>query len=125
MPNAHERFPGAVGEHRDWPSCMVFYDAEIVAVGVDWPWFDIGETVSGGEPHGVLDFRVVPHLDSRIVPPVKPVADVAAVVQHDPLLEQRGMRPQYQFYRPLHSVHAIDVSHLNIGTAIRSFPEGE
>jgi len=68
--------------------------------------------------HGILDSRIIPHLNSRIVPPVEAVANVAAIVECDLLFENSGVRPQHEFNRPLHSVYPVDVANLNGSAAV-------
>ena len=39
-------------------------DAQVESGGIHRPGVDLGEAMAGRESHGIVDVRVVPHLDS-------------------------------------------------------------
>ena len=69
--------------------------------------------------------RVVPDLDTGVVPPVEAVPHVAAIVERDSLFEHGGSGTQDEFHRPLHSVHAINIADLNDALPSSFFAECE
>ena len=84
---------------------------------------NVPESVTGSEAHRILDLRVVPDLNAGIVPPVEAVANVAAIVERNPLLQDGGMRLQHEFHRPLHSVDPVNISHQYESAAVVFLPE--
>src|SRR6185437_3457907 len=79
----------------------------------------------GRKSHGILDARVVPSFDSRVVPPVEAMAHITAVAEGHALLKDSRFRSQYQFNRPFHSVHAVYISNRRRHTAILVLSECE
>src|ERR1700688_2965242 len=64
-----------------------------------------------GETHWVLNLRIVPNLNSGIVPPIETAAHIAPIAQRDALLENGGTRTKSQLDRPLHSINSVDIAH--------------
>src|SRR5260370_38978576 len=62
-----------------------------------------------GIAHGVLNPRIVPSLDSGIVPPIETMAYIASVAQRDVLFENCRARSQRQLDGPLHSINSVDI----------------
>ena len=65
----------------------------------------------------------MPNLHSRIVPPIKTMANVAAVAESDALLQYSGARAQSQFHHPFHAIDSVDVAYGRRGAAVRMFRE--
>ena len=51
--------------------------------------------------------------------------NIAAIVEGDSLLENGGMRQEHEFHRPLHSVHAVNIAHLNECATVVPLPESK
>src|SRR5579872_516289 len=98
MPDTHERLAAAIYEGRHRSFGLILDDAEVGAVCFNRPRLDFSKTVAGGETHGILDSRIIPNLDARVIPPVKTVANVAAVVERNFLFENSGMWPEHEFH---------------------------
>src|SRR5580704_211062 len=113
MPDTHEVFPASMDEQGDWSVGLVAYDAEILPLSIDRPCFDFREPMCCGEAHGVLNLRIVPNLNSRVVPPVETAAHIASIAQSDALLENGGTRTKRQLDGPLHSINSVDIAHGN------------
>src|SRR5436305_838347 len=123
MPDAHEWLAAAVHEKRDGPLGLVLHNAEINAVRLHRPGLDLAKTMARGKTHGVLDMRVIPHLDPGIVPPIETVPDIAAIIQLNFFFQYRGIRAQQQFDRPLHSVNPVNVAYQGGSAAVRIWME--
>src|SRR6266576_3837806 len=63
----------------------------------------------------------MPNLHSRIVPPIKTMANVAAVAESDALLQYSGARAQSQFHHPFHAIDSVDVAYGRRVAAVRLF----
>src|SRR5262249_49643812 len=100
-------------------------DAQISSVRFYWPGLHVMKAMARCKAHRILNSRVIPDLNTCVVPPIEPVPDIAAIVEGDPLLEKGRVRTQDEFYRPLHSVNPIDIPYLYGSTAIILLSEGE
>src|SRR5437870_12119797 len=67
----------------------------------------------------------MPNLHSRIVPPIKTMANVAAVAESDALLQYSGARAQSQFHHPFHAIDSVDVAYGRRGAAVPMLRERE
>src|SRR5467141_3871758 len=68
--------------------------------------------------HGVLNLRIVPNLDSGIVPPIETMSYIASIAQRDTLLKDGGPRTQSQFDGPFHSIDSVDIANGDRSTAV-------
>ena len=125
MPHTHEIFTASVREKRHWPIGLVFNDAQIFPLRIDWPGLHFGESVSSRETHGVFDSRIVPRLHSGVVPPVEAMTHIAPVVQSYVLFQNGRPGTQNQLYGPLHPVHTISIADRDGGAAVGMSTESE
>src|SRR6185312_4775528 len=79
VPDAHEIFATSMSEHRNRTFLVISENAVIDAVIIDRPSVHFGESMRGRKSHGILDARVVPGLNSCVVPPVEAMAHITAV----------------------------------------------
>src|SRR5205807_6669270 len=79
VPHTHEWLATSMHKQRHRAAGLVMNDAQVASAGIDRPRLDFSESVTGSKSHRIFDLRIVPDLDSGIVPPVEAVTNVAAV----------------------------------------------
>src|SRR5256885_584314 len=94
MPYPHEVLAASMGKERNCAMNVIADDTKVVPILIHRPRRDFGETVTGGEPHGIDDLRIVRNRGGCIVPPVEAMPDITAVAERDSLLQKRGLWPQ-------------------------------
>ena len=118
IPHAHKWFAASVHKKRHGALGVILNNAEIIAIGFDWPGLYFPKSMACCEAHGILNPRVVPHLDPGVVPPIKTMPHVAPIIQRNPLFEHGRTRAKDQFHRPLHSVYSVNIADLDGSAAI-------
>src|SRR5207302_2987665 len=92
---------------------------------VNRPSVYVGESMRGGEFHGIQNAAVVPDFDAGIGPPVETVTGVAAVVERGFLLEAGASRAERELDAPLHAIRPVDVVDPDRGAAVWFVTGGE
>src|SRR2546430_7415850 len=109
MPDAHEVLAASMDKQRYGSVGLVTNDTEILTLRIDRPPLYLRKSMRCGIAHGVLNLRIVPNLDSGIIPPVKTMAYIASIGQPDALFENGRTRPQLQVDGPFHSINSVDI----------------
>src|SRR5947208_2459419 len=71
IPHGHKWFAASVHKKRHGALGVILNNAEIIAIGFDWPGLDFPKSMACCEAHGILNPRIVPDLNSGIIPPIE------------------------------------------------------
>src|SRR5262249_1181787 len=79
IPQTHEILAASMGEHGDWALFVIAVDAVINTVHINGPRMNLGESMSRDKAHRILNPRIVPDFNARVIPPVKAMSHIAAI----------------------------------------------
>src|SRR5947207_13691213 len=96
IPHSHEIFPASMREQGDGAIGLISNDAQILTLGINRPPLHLCKSVGGGKSLRILNSGIIPNLYSRVIQPVKTLANVPSVAQRDALPQYAGARAQSQ-----------------------------